>query len=654
LWIGNCDGGLARLHGDQLEILTERTNWPPLRVFSVCADSHRGVWIGTRTGLYFWQSDSNEIPREMETNVLRDIHVLYRDQNGDVWVGADPGVLGFFHNGTFKRYTAPDGFPDENVRAIEEDKSGRVWVGTEDGNLFERIGEKFVRFGVSDGLPGSAIRAMWSDSQGVIWIGTSGGGLIAREGIRFKRITKTQGLPDNSIFQILVDDRDRVWFGSPRGIFHIGRDELLDCIEGRDDRVHAVLFGRSDGLPSVSSVAIYQPTAWKTSKGQLWFATRQGLLEVDTPAERINTRPPPVFIDECLLEDHEIPLSEPVKIPPGRRKLEIRYSVLSYTAPEEVQIRYRLEGFDSDWVEAGSQRRAVFPQLPPGNYRFRVIASNNDGFWNRAGASLAFKVLPAWWQTIFFRVTAATLFAALVGAIVLYVSHRRLKSRLERFEQQQALERERARIARDLHDDLGARLTQISLLAEMTCRDSMPPERVRKNSAQLVVRARGLVRELDGILWTVNPKNDSLDKLAAYLCRFSEQFFHLTSISCRFDVAEEIPAHPLTPETRHDLLLAVKEAMNNIVKHSGATEVWLRMRMNDGGFEITIEDNGHGFKASADSDRNGLQNMRSRIESAGGNFELQSEMGEGTVIRIKLPLNRGRDGFLNRKFKTNA
>ncbi|HET7626504.1 MAG TPA: two-component regulator propeller domain-containing protein, partial [Verrucomicrobiae bacterium] len=231
LWIGNCDGGLARLHGDQLEILTERTNWPRLRVFSVCADSHRGVWIGTRTGLYFWQSDSNEIPREMETNVLRDIHVLYRDQNGDVWVGADPGVLGFFHNGTFKRYTAPDGFPDENVRAIEEDKSGRVWVGTEDGNLFERIGEKFVRFGVSDGLPGSAIRAMWSDSQGVIWIGTSGGGLIAREGNRFKRITKTQGLPDNSIFQILVDDRDRVWFGSPRGIFHIGRDELLDCIE---------------------------------------------------------------------------------------------------------------------------------------------------------------------------------------------------------------------------------------------------------------------------------------------------------------------------------------------------------------------------------------------------------------------------------------
>jgi hypothetical protein len=379
----------------------------------------------------------------------------------------------------------------------------------------------------------------------VLWIGTSGGGLLVRVEGKLFRLTSAHGLPANAIFQILRDDQGRMWFGSPAGIFHVARQALLDCVRGSETQVHAVRFGRSDGLTSVSCLGGYQPVAWKSAGGPLWFATRQGLLKVDTAAENPNRRPPPMLLDECRIDNRPVTLDRPVRVKSDARKLEFRFSVLSYTAPERVQVRHRLDGFDSDWVEAGSIRAVNYPKLPPGDYRLHINACNNDGVWNEQGIQLAFVVLPAWWQTPWFRAMALAGFAVLIGLSVRYWSHRRLRRELERMEQHQALEKERARIARDLHDDLGVSLTQIALLAEMSTSESVPAERRRKNLGQVVSGARNLVRELDGILWTVNPKNDSLEKLASYLCQFSQQFFRLKNICCRFDVADDIPAHPL-------------------------------------------------------------------------------------------------------------
>ncbi|HLP77621.1 MAG TPA: ATP-binding protein, partial [Candidatus Paceibacterota bacterium] len=495
-------------------------------------------------------------------------------------------------------------------------------------------------FTPASGLPGSAIRSVFSDENDIQWIGTAGGGLVVRVDQKFVRITSEQGLPANAIFQILLDDRGRMWFGSPAGIFHVSREELLACAYGQVDRVHAVIFGRSDGVASVSCLGGFQPAAWKSSRGQLWFATRQGLLKVDTAAERINRRPPPVLLNECLVNGKPVGLGRILKIPPAARKLEFNFSVLSFTAPEKVQVRHWLKGFDSDWVEAGPQRSVAYPKLPPGRYELRVAACNNDGVWNDNGLDLMFIVQPAWWQSATFRIAALIAFAAIVGLSVRYWSHRRLRLKLERLEQQQALEKERARIARDLHDDLGVSLTQIALLAEMSSDASVPAERLKKNLGQIVLGARYLVRELDGILWTVNPKNDSLDKLASYLCQFAQQFFRLTPICCRFDVGDDIPAYPLTPEIRHDLFLIVKEALNNVVKHSGAREVWLRLHLRDGAFLVKIEDDGRGLSPDElqNSDRNGMRNMRARMAGIGGTFDVQSEPGRGTSIRISFPL----------------
>jgi signal transduction histidine kinase/ligand-binding sensor domain-containing protein len=654
LWIGNCDGGLASLQrGTLTRALPELAGESAaLRVFSVGVDAQDNVWIGTRTGLYFWEPDSGATPKPMAENAIRDVHVIFRSRAGDMWVGADPDVLGRFRDGQFELLKEWQNLEPGRVRAIAETPSGELWIGTESGGLFRfrhqnvgaghRLGAAASqRFTREEGWPNSAVRALHADEQGGVWIGTSGGGLIVFENGRFARISSAQGLPANAIFQIVPDDRGRLWFGSPAGLFHVARETLLACARGQQERVPSVMFGRSDGLAGVSCLGGYQPTATRTANGELWFATRQGLLKVDTAAELRSELPPPIRLNACLADNRPIDVVSPLRIPADVRKLEIRFAVLSYTAPERVQVRYRLEGFDVDWVEAGSARSVSYPKLPPAEYQLRISACNSDGVWNEDGLKLAFMVLPAWWQTAWFRALMLGLFTCLIGISVRYWSHRRLRTKLERLEQQQALEKERSRIARDLHDDLGVSLTQIALLAEMSADASLPPERLKSNLTRVVTGARNLVRELDGILWTVNPKNDSLDKLASFLCQFSQQFFRLTTICCRFDVSDAILPYPLSPDVRHDLFLVVKEAMNNVVKHSNAGEVWLRLRMEDKAFVIRIEDNGRGLlpETLQTSERNGMRNMRTRIEGVGGTFELQSEPGRGTALVIRFPLS---------------
>jgi len=641
LWVGNCDGGLARFDGNAFEMLTQKPGWPGLRVFSVDTDMEGNAWIGTRTGLYWWNQNRETVPQRMEENIIRDVHVIFPAKSGDVWIGADPDVLGRFRGREFMQFGPAQGFKGNHVRAIAETSTGEIWVGTEDGELLRFRNGRFDPMGPEHAWPGSSVRSLWADPDGLVWVGTSGSGLFVLDGERFARLTTAHGLPANVIFQIVPDQRGRIWFGSPAGLFHASRAGLLACARGTDDRIPVAMFGRSDGLASVSCLGGYQPTATALTNGQLWFATRQGLLKVDTAAERRSQRPPPVLLNEVVADNRPVDLSRPLRIAANTRKLEFRLAVLSYTAPERVQLRHRLDPFDSGWVEAGGARRIAYPRLPAGNYRLQAAASNSDGVWNEEAIDLAFVVLPAWWQTVWFQLTAVASFVGLIGLTVRYLSHRRLRMRLQRLEAQQALEKERSRIARDLHDDLGVSLTQIALLAEMSNNPALPPDRLEKNLSQVVFGARQLVRELDGILWTVNPKNDSLDKLASYVCQFSQQFCRVTPICCRFDVAENIPVYPLSPDVRHDLFLTVKEAMNNVVRHSGATEVWLRIRMDRDVFEIVIEDNGRGVESSVvqRSERNGLRNMRSRIEGLGGTFAFESHRGAGARVQIRFPLH---------------
>jgi signal transduction histidine kinase len=336
-----------------------------------------------------------------------------------------------------------------------------------------------------------------------------------------------------------------------------------------------------------------------------------------------------------------------VRIPPGQNRLEFQYTGLSLVVPEKVRFKYRLDGLDHEWVSAGTKRSASYSYLPPGDYTFRVLACNNDDVWNEAGAQLALIVLPHFWQTWWFRVLAGLCIAAAGGGGALIEMQRRMRRKLGILERQRAVERERIRIARDIHDDLGASLTHITMLSQSALTEEDPPD-ATSDLGQIYQAARDLTHALDEIVWAVNPKHDTLDSLATYLGTFAQDFLEAARIRCRIEVPTHLPPWPLTAEARHNLFLAFKEALNNAIKHSGSAEVRISLAIEHGGFGLQIEDNGRGFSIetvestqSSNPDQPascyGLRNMRQRLMEIGGSCDIRSAPGEGTTIRLFLP-----------------
>jgi ligand-binding sensor domain-containing protein/signal transduction histidine kinase len=366
-----------------------------------------------------------------------------------------------------------------------------------------------------------------------------------------------------------------------------------------------------------------------------------------------NTLPPPVRIEEVLVDGSRLPEGAGavggVTVRPGQEQLEIQFTALSFTAPEKVRFRYRMEGFDPGWVTAGEERRARYTKLPPGPYRFQVIACNNDGVWNEDGAVLALLVKPPFWRTWWFLTAAALGAVAIVGGTVRYATKRRMQRKLDRLRQRHALEQERTRIARDMHDEIGAKLTKISFLSELAKRDLAQPPAAAAQIDRMSDTARDLIRALDEIVWAVNPKNDTLENLANYICRHAGDYFQHTAVKCRFEIPVQVPEHSLTTDARHNLFLAVKEALHNSLKHSGATEVRVRIEVRNRVLTVTLTDNGGGFAANLPPNRqpaghrvgNGLANMRQRLVSIGGQCAIASGPGQGTTVTLTLGLPPG-------------
>jgi signal transduction histidine kinase len=293
---------------------------------------------------------------------------------------------------------------------------------------------------------------------------------------------------------------------------------------------------------------------------------------------------------------------------------------------------------DSDWIDLGTQRTATLSKLPPGHFRFVVAASKGDKGWDRDGTSLDFEVTPAWWETWWARTGAAVLACAALALLVRYWSLRRLNAQIARLEEKRRMETERTRIARDLHDGLGASLTQVGMLAEELHEDCKNLDEMKAQSSVLADRLRMIARDLDAAVWAVSPKNDTLPALCSYLGEFALEYFRNTRTRARVSHDGDIPGVPLSPDARHHLFLTAREALNNVLKHSRANEVWLGTRVIGTDFELTIDDDGVGFDPTlaAKSGRNGLENMRARVRDIGGQFEIASSP-RGTKIRIVVP-----------------
>lgn len=642
MWAVTQGGELARHTAGKWKAITARDGWPGGRATCVVGDGDGGVWIGTyHAGLLHWQDGHFEVFRRSDGlggDVMRG---LLRDRAGGLWLALEaPTSLQRFHDGKFQTFTQPG--TSRTIRTLAEDTAGNVWFGTQDGFLFRAQGDTLIDETPRTLSPPKPIRCLLAMADGSLWIGYANAGLGRLQDSKFSLLGVAQGLHDANICALAPDDGGGVWCAADHGIFQIRQREVEAVAAGRQERVRSVLFGRDEGLASLQASYGYAPGVARSRDGRLWFPMRTGLAVVNpvrTPANRL---PPPVLIERVLVDGHALELSKdrPCVLPPAHRKLELEFTALSFVAPENVHFRYRLEGWDEDWTETGAQQRsASFPRLPAGKYQFQVTACNNAGVWNENGKVLALVVRPFLWQQWWFRGAGLGVFALSVAAAVRYVSFRRLRSHLELLEREAALQRERARIAKDIHDDLGASLTQISLLGKLAEQDLRVPEKAGEHVQNISTVARQGVKAVDEIVWAVNPRNDTLAHLLDYAGQFAVDFLRAANVRCRVDFPEHIPAHVLAGDTRHSLYLVVKEALNNTIKHSQATEVWVRARVSETTLVLTLEDNGRGFEQAPNNALNdGLRNMQQRLAEIGGVCRVESLPGTGTKVVVELGL----------------
>ena len=310
-----------------------------------------------------------------------------------------------------------------------------------------------------------------------------------------------------------------------------------------------------------------------------------------------------------------------------------------------MRFRYRLEGYNNNksWTDVGDARVVYFPKLPPGNYVFHVKACNEDGYWNETGATLAITVEPPFWRKPGFIITSILVLLGLLAGTIYQVSIAKLKRELRFLHQKELIERERARIARDLHDELGANLTQVTLLGEMAGADKDQPAEVEEHARQICETARETTHALDEIVWAVNPDNDTLEGLVNYACKYAQDYFALAGLSYRAELPADLPATSILPEVRHNVFLAFKEAVNNVVKHAQATSARVRLQLEPERFipERALEDNGRGLgDISAKQLHNGMKNMRKRLNDVRGQFEIGPGADGGTTVQLIVPIGR--------------
>jgi ligand-binding sensor domain-containing protein/signal transduction histidine kinase len=653
IWAVAQNGTLSSRTNGAWHNVSDETNWPGGKTTCVAADRDGAVWIGTRNRALICRRDGHYTTLRAGNGFLGHVvRGLLADTNGCLWVAEDdPGVIQLFKNGEWKTFELPSGAGVP--RAMSADAAGSLWVGTSHGMLLQIHGD--VLDNETDRVlkTPSSIRSVATTPDGSVWIGYAKSGLGRLTNRRFTKIALAQGLFDDFISQIIADRNGWLWMGSDHGIFKVRTKDLDDVGEGRATRVLSIHYGEGNGLPSLQASVGVSPNALLSHDNRLWFPTLTGLAVVNLNNLQENLQPPPVLLKQVVLDDRVIAsyggalpalqgtdlrnTQSQLQLPPGHRRLEFEFTAFNFGVPGNVRFQYRLAGLEDGWIDAGTQRTISYARLPAGDYQFQIRAQNGDGVWGETRTA-NLTVTPFFWQTVWFRSTAAmALVLAIVGA-VRYVSFRRLRAQLRELEKEAALDKERSRIAKDIHDDLGGSLTQIKLLFELTQRKRTDPDKVDLLGQEGLAATRQIIKSLDEIVWAVNPRNDSLPNLVDYLGQFAIEFLARAGIRCRVDLPDQPIPWEVSPEVRHNLFLAVKEALNNVVLHAGANEVWLRIRATEQVLTIVIEDNGHGFERKpVNGFADGLPNMGQRLADIGGRTNIETKAGMGTRVSLIFP-----------------
>ena len=562
------------------------------------------------------------------------LRAVFEDARGDVWISTEAnGGLARWERATrtVRDMSNTDGlspFKERVGSAFEEDRAGNVWVSFEGGGggLARYRAGRFQSFTVDDGLPQSSISDLYLDREGRLWATTTRGGLVrvddpTAERPSFTFYTTAEGLSSNNLNAVIEDLYGRIYLGTGRGV------DRLAPATGKVEH-----FTAADGLVPGEIRAVFRERG-----GALWFSARNGFSRFVPEPERAST-PPPVLVtgltvagdrqNVSALGETNISLAE---LAPDRNQLQIDFVGLSFAPGEVLRYQYRLEGADKGWSAPLDQRTVTYARLAPGNYRFLVRAVNSDGVVSATPAELTFSVLPPVWQRWWFVALAAIA----IGLIVYTLYRYRVTRLLE-------LANIRTRIATDLHDDIGANLTRISMLSEVARQQHGNARDGAENPLQSIGRiARESVASMSDIVWAINPERDSLRDVIRKMRRHAEEVFSLRDVELRFDAPSTKESQKLGITMRRDLLLIFKEAVNNVARHSNCSRVNIELHIDGSEVSLTIVDDGVGFDPSAQSEGHGLQSMKRRTETLGGTLEIVSVPGQTKII-ARIPLSQSR------------
>jgi signal transduction histidine kinase/ligand-binding sensor domain-containing protein len=692
IWIGTTSG-FDRFNGFAVPTISAKQGLSNTNVWSVLAARDGSVWLGTSEGVNRWEDGQITVYRslsasgtahlgppgtvsEITDRGLPDSGVdsLYQDEDGRIWVSTLRGIA-YFENGRFIPVT---GLPREAVHSMVGDRAGSLWVAFDQFGLFHLLGGTVVeripwaklghsgfalallpdsihgglwlgfvggriayfkdgqvraQYTEADGLGHGTVRNLQLDKDGVLWAATEGG-LSRLENGRITTLSSQNGLPCDTVHWMMADDAGSVWMHMNCGLVRIARNELGAWAAGPKRRIQARVFDGSDGVMIRATSSAFSPLVTKSKDGKLWFADADGAGVIDPGHMSFNGTPPPVHIEQVSADRKTFDASENLHLPPFIRDLEIDYTALSFIAAEKVFFRYKLEGIGDDWQDVHTRRQAFYTNLAPGKYRFRVIACNNDGVWNEAGASFDFSVAAAYYQTGWFRASCAAAFLALLWGLYRYRLHQISREFNVRLEERVS---ERTRMARDLHDTLlqsfhGLMLHfQVvnKLLPEGKAKAQL--EKTMERADRAIAEGRSAVYDLRSPAIATNDLQEAVNAVGSELSSDNDGVFGLTV---------EGPPKELHPTIRDEIYRISREALSNAFKHANAGRIEAEITYGPQVLRLRIRDDGEGIPPEVLEQGRpghfGLPGMRERARQIGAELTIWSGASTGTEIELSL------------------
>jgi ligand-binding sensor domain-containing protein/signal transduction histidine kinase len=619
--------GVNRIDGEHRDLFLKGA-----AVMGLSTDREGALWAGTTHGVARVENGNGRfLPM---TNGLQNVTVVTEDHESGVWLFDVRKGLYRWVDGRITDFSNEPLLKGKSILSARADAQGRVWFGLNEGGVAVFDGSGFHLYLESDGLAGGPVNTVHIDDNGTVWIGTERG-LSRFDGPRFVTWNMANGLPGERVMWILSDHDRRLWLGYSTGVACISRSELDRAAQDASHRVAYTFLDDGDGLKGNPDRG-WQSPAVRAGDGRLWFKTSEGVAIIDPRELTRNVVTPPVRVERLVADGDLTDASQPVRLRPLTRDIEIDYTALSLAEPRKVRFRYRLDGFDPDWRDVGTRRQAFYTNLQPRSYRFRVLACNNDGVWNESGATLDFDLLPAFYQTRSFPLLCIVALVIVAwGAYRLRVWQVTRQLR-ERFEERL---KERTRIAQELHDSLIQDVMGISLQVELTD-ELLPADFPAKQS---LARALSLCKSaLAAGRRALNDLRSAPLTAADLVKSFSQLANDLTKESgTKIDVIVEGRERPLKALAGNDVLQVGRQAITNAFQHANARRIHVLLSYGEQQLRIRVQDNGGGMSEEALSSRRpghyGMAGMQERAERLGGSISITSRKGEGTEVNLWIP-----------------